>query len=104
MGGSGGDGFFASHETREPETKRKQILFGTREENNTRGIEPVRSKTQRVRGGPFFSIFSPQKKPHPAWLTPPGSEADRERATVPSSVLLPCLAWVLRQPEFVTEV
>jgi hypothetical protein len=37
------------------------------EEKNTRSIEPVRSKTQKVSGWPFFSVFSLQKKPRHAW-------------------------------------
>jgi len=77
-GGSGGDGVFASHETRVPETKARADPLWDEEEKNTRGIEPVRSKIHRVRGWPFFSAFSLQKKPRPAWLTQPGSDADSD--------------------------
>jgi hypothetical protein len=31
----------------------------------------VKSTTQKLRGWPFFSVFSLQKKPRYAWLTPP---------------------------------
>ena len=48
----------------------------------------MRSKTQKVRGWPFFSVFSLQKTSRHAWLTPPGSDTDRELATFPSCLLL----------------
>jgi hypothetical protein len=51
----------------------------------------VRSKTQKVRGWPFFSVFSLQKTSRHAWLTPPSSDTDRETATFPSYVFL--LQW-----------
>jgi hypothetical protein len=50
-----------------------------------------------VRGWPFFSVFSLQKKPRHAWLTPPGSDADQETATFPSCVLLPSMGYDMRQ-------
>src|SRR6266566_9182472 len=88
--------FFASHQTRVPETKGQADPLWGEEEKNTRRMEPVRSKTQKVRGWPFFSVFSLQKKPRHAWLTPPGSDADRETATFPSCVLLPSMGYDMR--------
>jgi hypothetical protein len=96
MGGSGRDGFFASHQTRMPETKAQADPLWDGEEKNTRSIEPVRSKTQKVRGLPFFSVFSLQKTSHHAWLTPPGSVTDRVTATFPSCLLLPSMGYDMR--------
>ncbi len=85
----------------------KRALCGVRwdeEEESTGGIEPVRSKTHRGRVWPFFSALSLYKKPRHAWLTHPGSDADRETATFPSFLLLLSMACVLRQHELVTDV
>ncbi len=87
-----------------PATKAQADPLWDEEEEHTDGIEPVRGKIQRVRGWPLFTAFSLQKKPRPAWLTHPCSDADRETATFPSCVLLPSRACVLRQHELVTDV
>src|SRR6266566_2368524 len=95
-GGSGGDGFCVSPDPGARNQSASRPSLGRRREEHKENGACEEQDLEGKRLAFFLCLHAPEEPPRHAWLTPPGSDADRETATFPSCLLLPSMGYDMR--------